>query len=401
MLLIRERKQQRFRFPVVLHLEKGRVTITDTTRGSEPININRQCQSIKNARSKVIWRANSPFSKCRTMQIWGFILNYQKEIEKVFVGNSIFALQINNIIIMINIIKRIIKLVWRYIVSILVFSVIYYFIYMIDSTSFIVEKQYNQHLVSVLNIWESLDEIESIKTNLPDDIYDFNMSISPLLDSLRTLNNNIKYLEMELESTKNISDSVSTALNKSRTNDIEQELSSYIKLEKDTLNRIQNNIKMIMEEDSLNGEYLIAKSGLSVYEAQLKYRIAIKELKFRKMVLKNFGSFGDQELHDSYSLLLNRQNLLTDSIFNMQDNYRKIKSDTAHKVIQFHKKRIEQVGYIDFLYFSTMTAFSNNLGDIIPNSKLTRAIVALQILISIILITYISDKMLRMYNNEE
>ena len=128
---------------------------------------------------------------------------------------------------MINIIKRIIKLVWRYIVSILVFSVVYYFIYMIDSTSFIVEKQYNQHLVSVLNIWESLDEIESIKTNLPDDIYDFNMSISPLFDSLRTLNNNIKYLEMELESTKNFSDSVSTALNKSRTNDIEQELSSY------------------------------------------------------------------------------------------------------------------------------------------------------------------------------
>ena len=298
-------------------------------------------------------------------------------------------------------IRRIIKLVWRYIALIILFSWVYFFIYMIDSTSFIVEKQYNQHLVSVLNIWESLDNIESIKTNLPDDIYDFNMSISPLFDSLKIMKNSIKGLEEELESTKIISDSVSTALNKSRSNNIEQELSLYIKLEKDTLNRVQNNIRMIMEEDSLNGEYLIAKSGLSVYEAQLKYRIAIKELKFQTMVLENYGSFGDQKLHDSLSQLLTRQNILTDSIFNMQDNYRKIRSNISHKVIQFHNKRTEQVGYLDFLYFSTMTAFSNNFGDIIPNSKLTRAIVAFQILISIILITYITDKMLRMHNNEE
>lgn len=270
---------------------------------------------------------------------------------------------------------------------------------MIDSTSFIVEKQYNQHLVSVLNIWEYLDEIESVETNLPDDIYDFNMSISPLFDSLRTIKKSIKYLEMELESTKIISDSVYNALYKSITNDSKQELSLYIKPEKDTLNRIQNNIKMIMKEDSLNGEYLIAKSGLSVDEAQLKYRIALKKLKFQTMVLENNGSFGNQKLHDCYSQLLTQQNILTDSIYNMQDNYRKIKSETAHKVIQFHRKRIEQVEYIDFLYFSTMTAFSNNLGDIIPNNKLTRGIVALQILISIILITYITDKMLRMYNN--
>lgn len=90
---------------------------------------------------------------------------------------------------------------------------------------------------------------------------------------------------------------------------------------------------------------------------------------------------------------------LIDSIFHTKSLYRKIKSETANKILSFHKKRIDQVGYIDFLYFSVMTAFSCNLGDIIPNNNIARLFIAIHILFSIVLISFIVEGLSRRYNN--
>lgn len=286
-----------------------------------------------------------------------------------------------------------------YILSVFVFSVVYYVIYQLNSTSFIIEKQYNQNTVNMMKVWDYLDEPEDIESNFPEDIYDFNKSIQPLYDSLKSINDRVKYMEKKLCFVEQMSDSISQIFEKSRSQDIEQKLARHLKQEKDTLNRIQNEIRIILEGDTINGKYIIAKSGLSVLEANLEYRIALKELNFRNMVLENYDSFGDKRIHKTLSELIFQQRVLTDSIFHTKSLYRKIKSETANKILNFQKKRIDQVGYIDFLYFSVMTAFSCNLGDIIPNNNIARLFITLHVLLSIVLISFILEGLSRRYNN--
>lgn len=65
-----------------------------------------------------------------------------------------------------------------YILSVFVFSFVYYVIYLWNSTSFIIEKQYNQNTINVVKLWDYLDDSEDIELNFPEDIYDFNKSIA-------------------------------------------------------------------------------------------------------------------------------------------------------------------------------------------------------------------------------
>lgn len=150
-----------------------------------------------------------------------------------------------------------------YILSVFVFSFVYYVIYLWNSTSFIIEKQYNQNTINVVKLWDYLDVPEDIELNFPEDIYDFNKSIQPLYDSLKSTNDRVKYMEKKLCLVEQMSDSISQILEESRSQDIEQKLVQHLKQEKDTLNRIKNEIRIILEGDTINGKYIIAKSGLS------------------------------------------------------------------------------------------------------------------------------------------
>lgn len=187
----------------------------------------------------------------------------------------------------------------------------------------------------------------------------------------------------------------------SRSQDIEQKLALYIRQEKDTLQRIQDIINIILEQDSINADYIIAKSGLLVDKANLKYRIAIKEAEFRTKVLENYGSFGDRKSYNQVSELVSQDRILADSSFHLKTQYNDLKREIAHKIIDFHNKRINQVGCLDFLYFSAMTSFSSSFGDIIPNNFIARLFITIHVISSIILIAFIIERLSRRYNNEE
>ena len=52
-----------------------------------------------------------------------------------------------------------------YILSVFVFSFVYYVIYLWNSTSFIIEKQYNQNTINVVKLWDYLDDSEDIEVS--------------------------------------------------------------------------------------------------------------------------------------------------------------------------------------------------------------------------------------------
>lgn len=83
MVKIRERKQERFRFPVALHLIQAVGALTLHT-GVGTISYIARAMDIKNARSKVIWRAILACIKCNALQMYVFVLEWQKKKRKLF-----------------------------------------------------------------------------------------------------------------------------------------------------------------------------------------------------------------------------------------------------------------------------------------------------------------------------
>ena len=85
MVKIRERKQERFRFPVALHLIQAVGALTLHT-GVGTISSIARAMDIKNARSKIIWRAILACIKCNALQMYVFVLEWQKKKRKLFYG---------------------------------------------------------------------------------------------------------------------------------------------------------------------------------------------------------------------------------------------------------------------------------------------------------------------------
>ena len=83
MVKIRERKQERFRFPVALHLIQAVGALTLHT-GVGTISYIARAMDIKNARSKVIWRAILACIKCNALQMYVFVLEWQKKSGNFF-----------------------------------------------------------------------------------------------------------------------------------------------------------------------------------------------------------------------------------------------------------------------------------------------------------------------------
>lgn len=284
-----------------------------------------------------------------------------------------------------------------YLCIILVFSFIYWFIYLFDTSSFIVEKQFNLKAYGILEIREKLDENENIELNYPKDIAEYLESIYPLHMELNRINRNIDSLNLKIKSTTTIRDSISPIFSKSRKEDIELQLKTYVKAEQKSLDSIQQIIQILLKEYPDEGERIAITSGLYVQEAQMKSAVLSKEVKFRNWVLNNYSNFGDKAINDSLTHY-NRMLLeLDNSIIKLKQKSIFLKSEISKKNQEFHLERLHQVTYWDFLYFSFTTGFTNNFGDIIPNNTKARVAVTFHILISIIAIAILLEKIVKIF----
>jgi hypothetical protein len=81
--------------------------------------------------------------------------------------------------------------------------------------------------------------------------------------------------------------------------------------------------------------------------------------------------------------------LLNDSLFNIESHIRSL-------INKFHQNRTEKVKYVDFIYYSVVTATSTGYGDIMPNNRLIRLIAMTQILFSLttfgLFLTHLTQK---------
>jgi len=284
-----------------------------------------------------------------------------------------------------------------YVISILLFSFVYYRNWIKNTTSFVIETQTNELTYDAG--FSYIDEIIPYDTRtdrIPFSITDFNRLLKPYFAEIKIKNDSLDYLKKTIPQGKTTTDSISHLLMKSYSENVENEIQKHRQPFNDS---ISNKWKMINQSKD---EIDIA--NIKVEIAQLEYELAKKELMIRESALRNMTFYQDPNIREEFELTYSEYLNNLDKKSELEVNIRDLRSNIIDLKNNFHTNRSSKIGFSNFLYFSFLTSTTTSFGDIIPNTSTIRLIISTQIFVSLLLfgflINIITGKILNKNNKE-
>ena len=265
-----------------------------------------------------------------------------------------------------------------------------------NTTSFIIEVQTNEYTFgSEITTIDEIIPYEIKDGIIPFSITEFNRMIKPQISEVENKNNTLIHLENVIPLKKKDVDSLSNALMKSYSVNIENAIETQTKHLSDSV-LLKN--KVIENLNDNNGKYDLDIAHIRVDIARLEYEMAVIVSEIRTQGLKDFRLYQDDTISETFEKVNDDylNSLITKS--KMETEIRDLKRYIIELKDNFHKNRLKQIGYVDFIYFSFLTSASTNFGDIIPNTSSIRLIISFQILLSLIflgiLVNVLTNKIL-------
>ena len=286
-----------------------------------------------------------------------------------------------------------------YIFDILFFSVLYYLMFYSNTSTFIVDSEFNQKTYSFVESYGPKDTIYQLTDPyIPLSILGFNELVSNYnLEIIKIKNRKQKLNDVIIPKLSCKTDSLSYLYNRSVLYKTEQMLDSIHLKYKNKKDSIAIGIENIT--DTIKIENLIKLADFKISEAKMNCNVALEKRDVMNYALKYRGFIGNSqvfnEITEADQSIIDAHNLIIKYAQDIRDIYRLI----SDKTIDFHDNRLLVVSYWDFLYFSTMISTSNNFGDIRPNCTSVRILITVQIFVSIILLSLFLDSLLSRHRN--
>jgi hypothetical protein len=285
--------------------------------------------------------------------------------------------------------KHLIPLIVMYFASIFIFAAVYWINWNVNTSSFIVTNEFNESTVNLFSLYEKNYKIDVGDVAMPFSINDMNRELAPFIILVSRLNSKISETDRRISAFKLAEDTLTLRMEKNFDQNLGQVLADSLKplaAKKDSLERA---LAQIPPADSTRTASL-GRSDSEMAAARLRLELSINEYETFKITsqiqsegLKQRRNFIDVRLIGQSDLLnadilalYHDSTLLNDSLVNTQSNVRTL-------INKFHQNRMDKVKYLDFVYYSVVTATSTGYGDIIPNNRLIRVIAMVQILFSI------------------
>lgn len=293
--------------------------------------------------------------------------------------------------------NKLLKLLGIYLLSVLIFSCIYWFQFRKNTSAFIIEKQMNEITNDIYKM-----PYDNLIYNTPD--YKIPFGINDFNNILRSKFDSISMLAFKLDSINNYEKSVK-GLRDSLQNRVEKSITSNIDLlitqeTKDLINQKDSILKIIdflvTKKGNPNIDVAIANEQVKI--AYIKLKIVSIELNIRNIALRNNSLFADKELALKRDSLHSEYLINSDSTSIFSNSLKILNREIYTLTKKYHANRIEKVSYWDFLYFSILASTSNNFGDMTPNSKNIKIAICFQILFSIFLIGVLVDLIIKSIN---
>ena len=266
-----------------------------------------------------------------------------------------------------------------YVLAALVFALIYFGMWRYSPDSFIVHQELN---LRPLSSWRKLH----VRFRSPDAIGKSDPSPTPL---------------------ERINSEYSTL--KRQENELAQDLArveSEMKKTKEAVKELtdQHNSEMVKNMDSfIKEEERKREAGLERMGADLKRKLAEAKTgdDFARLsqeadaaiaaavggsgsaTLSQFAKTSVLEgLDDAYA----REAKVSKQYLDLLTRYQQVRQNQEALLEAWEKERLGRLGLLEFIYFSLGVATSNTFGDLIPNDRLIRVIIVVQLVISVLLV---------------
>ena len=292
-----------------------------------------------------------------------------------------------------NLRRNIPILIVIYVISVFGFSIYYYNQWSVDSSNFIVMREYNERTLSIREL-KPIYEIESYNVSsleIPFSQKEFNILITPLFIKLENFEDNYKELEVS-ESTrkkalkaisegKGIDESDSETYINKKTEPFQKKINILKKKKTDLEMKTYDRFSRINEVNDL---LKIKELQIEIIRTQVDEKRATLEA--MSHILANPEKYLDSYIYSDQKKISEEQLKVGTDILTVQN-------DIAKMMKIFHEERQNKVKYMDFLYFSLSISTASGQGDIIPNDSRIRFISGFQVVLSLILFGFILNSM--------
>lgn len=283
--------------------------------------------------------------------------------------------------------NKILFILLIYLVFILIFAVIYNCSYLKDKSSFNVSNDEMKTQLIKENNLQNEKQIQYFSNDI--------LMLEKQIDSLKKVNNLISYFL-----TENLELLTYKKIGTPDTINIESGYSLSILKTPFTINQPYKSFSEYIYKPiyrSLNHDFSFNISAKIIVRNQLVYIpciVKISELKNQNQIQLTHYIVAPSTNHR-----IHFKELHTTIIKDILSNNNKFYEDRNRELIKLIKAKRKlkinisnndsTLNFLDFLYFSTITQSSTGYGDILPNNRFIRLLVTLQILINVILISFV------------
>lgn len=278
-----------------------------------------------------------------------------------------------------------------YLVSVLVFSVIYYISWQKSPDSFIVNQELNSQPFADINqfIWGEEDNYQigyTYSLNALKESYDkVYKEIASVLSQLEELK--LKKAELE-ESSKELSKKHADELERNFVTYDEKMLAPYKDAEREqqlVIERLERELPK--EVETQKDVDKIKELGVEKIKlAQLRVNTAAQATKNSQEVLDNPLRFVSDAINTEFNriMLLERQQYEEWRKLELSRGELRVKA--IEEISANRKLVLSKVGWVDFWFYSVGISTTTTFGDLVPNNKSTKLLVSLQLLICVFIL---------------
>lgn len=294
------------------------------------------------------------------------------------------------------------RLVFYWALSVVFASVIYWVAWLLRPDSFILNDEFNLTPYDRLVSLYLSPDVSSEQDAETQPTYSESMNLADLdrfVSQTRQLNQ-----ELQIELTSIASERKKLEAEQARLYDIhsakmwkeaEEYRAKVVVPEKAAVSEAKKLVRrlQLIADSSRSPENLVTLANAKYALAEANLALALKEAEASDFVLKNLRSFGDLKALAEANSIRERLLQLSQRDFEANGELGDLRAKGNEVLGKWRSQRADRLGWIDFVYFSLGVSTSTTFGDVIPNSRLIRVAVLVQLVVSLILVGILVSRM--------
>lgn len=274
-------------------------------------------------------------------------------------------------------------------IVVFVFGVAYLLAWEFRPDYFVIQQELNLYPIGSIDALLNSGQFNSISLEAGG-LAELSTHANQLVKSAKELNDRERALRLEIENLEAELKRLSARLEENRQKRIEQykyqELHS-LEGERDQLQtRIADLEKQIPKDGTVYNPLRLVIAEMRVDLSRLDLRLSQRRLEVANRIVEDFGAFAEPADFEAFKTVYDRIGVALKEVIDISSRQGQLRMEAYELAARWREQRASRLRLIDFMYFSIGVSTTTTFGDIIPNHSVTRFIVTVQLLISIVIV---------------